>query len=140
MRKLVAILFSLLLVCSLSVVAFADAANDPEVDKVVTQTELSAPGAAEQTDDEPGEPCPMCESGTVRKNGMVDKKWRTYQYQLCEHADIGGEADLLQRRLHYDIYECDHCCYSREDYVGYDYAVYCQQKEHRYITTLLPEY
>ncbi len=162
MRKTIAILFSLLLICSLSFVALADAAEDPVLEsEEMMQTEIADPAGA--CDHEHGleseslpaipvamtsveevaptsllaEPCDACGEGTVRKTKVERGTWRTYQYQLCEHKDIGGLADMLQRRTVTEIYECDSCDYSYEAKIGYDYAVYCQQRSHRYITTQL---
>lgn len=144
MKKTIAILFSLLLVCGLSIMALADAAEDPVLEpEVMIQAEISHPAEPEQTNDDPGEPCPLCESGTVRQTDVLRGEWRTYSLDFCSHANYEGPVDLLQKRTVTYVYECDSCPYpypyAYEVMIGYDYGVYCQQKEHLYITTLLPE-
>lgn len=176
MRKTVAILFSLLLVCSLSLVALADAAEDPVLEpevviqtaedpvlepEEVMQTEISDPAVT--CDHEHGleseslpvlpatmtfveevaptsllaEPCDACDEGTVRKTRVERGTWVTYDQEFCSHNDYTGPVDFLQKREVVDIYECDRCFRGYKVFVGYDYAVYCQQRSHRYITTQL---
>ncbi len=173
MRKTIAILFSLLLVCSLSFVALADAAEDPVLEPEVViqtaedpvpepeemmQTEISDPAGVcdHEHDPEPespvvvmssvgevdltsllAEPCDECGEGTVRKVDVQRGEWMTYGHDFCSHSDYEGPVDLLQKRTVTDVYRCDSCSYGFLVFLGYDYAVYCQQREHRYITTQL---